>query len=274
MRRAINYLPDKPTSALLAIVPFALALLVYLLASEARLAANPDDKLMPSLEAFGNAIELYAFSENRRTGEVLFWADTAISLQRIAIGLGVSTLLCVAIGVPVGFLPYLSRLLGPFVAALSLIPPLAVLPILFIIFGLGELSKVVLIVFGVAPFLTRDVALAVQQIPREQIVKAQTLGASTWQMMTLIVFPQVLPRLFESLRLSLGATWLFLIAAEAIASEGGLGYRIFLVRRFLSMDIILPYVAWITLLAFLMDWGLAQASRRLSRWKAIETGRA
>lgn len=274
MKRAINYLPDRPTAAFLAILPFALALLVYLLASEARIAANPDDKLMPSFGAFANAIELYAFTENRRTGEVLFWVDTAISLQRIAIGLGVSVVLCVLIGVPLGFLPYLSKLLGPFVAALSLIPPLAVLPILFIIFGLGELSKIVLIVFGVAPFLTRDVAIAVQQIPREQIVKAQTLGASTWQMMTLIVFPQVLPRLFDSLRLSLGATWLFLIAAEAIASEGGLGYRIFLVRRFLSMDVILPYVAWITLLAFLMDWGLARLSRSLARWKAIETGRA
>ena len=52
------------------------------------------------------------------------------------------------------------------------------------------------------------------------------------------------------MRLGLGPAWIFLISAEAIASTGGLGYRIFLVRRYLAMDVILPYVAWITLLAY------------------------
>ena len=59
---------------------------------------------------------------------------------------------------------------------------------------------------------------------------------------------------------------MFLISAEAIASDVGLGYRIFLVRRYLSMDIILPYVAWITLLAIAMDWALATISKRGFAW--------
>jgi NitT/TauT family transport system permease protein len=147
-----------------------------------------------------------------------------------------------------------------------MIPPLAVLPILFIVFGLGELSKVVLIVFGVAPFIMRDIALRVTELPKEQIIKAQTLGASTWQLTLRVVLPQMLPRLIDALRLTLGAAWLFLIAAEAIAFTEGLGYRIFLVRRYLAMDIILPYVAWITLLAFFMDYGLRLLSRRLFPW--------
>ncbi|MBJ3775970.1 ABC transporter permease [Acuticoccus mangrovi] len=272
MKRAINYVPSRPSAILLALLPFALVLVIYAIGSEVRLADNPSDKLMPSFGTFADAIDRLAFQENRRTGEYVFWTDTAISLQRIFVGLAISTVLCIVVGIPVGFLPYLRSAFGAFISAFSLIPPLAVLPILFIIFGLGETSKIVLIVFGVAPFLARDVALTVAQIPREQIVKAQTLGASTWQMMTLVVFPQVLPRLFDSLRLSLGATWLFLIAAEAIASEGGLGYRIFLVRRYLSMDVILPYVAWITLLAFLMDYGLVLASRASSRWYHIGRG--
>ena len=66
--------------------------------------------------------------------------------------------------------------------------------------------------------------------------------------------------------MSLGAAWLFLIAAEAIASTDGLGYRIFLVRRYLSMDIILPYVAWITLLAFMTDYVLKQLALKLFPW--------
>ncbi|MGM0616339.1 MAG: ABC transporter permease, partial [Pseudomonadota bacterium] len=74
------------------------------------------------------------------------------------------------------------------------------------------------------------------------------------------------PRLLNATRLALGTAWLFLIAAEAIAAQEGLGYRIFLVRRYLSMDIILPYVAWITLLAFLLDQLLAWTSRLAFPW--------
>ena len=66
-----------------------------------------------------------------------------------------------------------------------------------------------------------------------------------------------------SVRLSLGSAWLFLIAAEAIAATEGLGYRIFLVRRYLAMDVILPYVAWITFLAFALDFAL----KRYSQWR-------
>jgi NitT/TauT family transport system permease protein len=69
-------------------------------------------------------------------------------------------------------------------------------------------------------------------------------------------------------RLSLGAAWLYLIASEAIASESGLGYRIFLMRRYLAMDVILPYVAWITLLAFLSDYLLKALQGRLYPWFA------
>ena len=79
-----------------------------------------------------------------------------------------------------------------------------------------------------------------------------------------LVLPQIMPRLITCVRLALGPAWIFLIAAEAIASTDGLGYRIFLVRRYLSMDVILPYVAWITLLAFVTDCAARAAFARLS----------
>jgi len=135
-------------------------------------------------------------------------------------------------------------------------------------FGLGEASKIVLIVIGIAPFMTRDLALRVAEIPAEQLIKAQTLGATTWQIMLRVVAPQMMPRLIDSVRLSLGAAWLYLIASEAIAAESGLGYRIFLMRRYLAMDVILPYVAWITLLAFLSDYLLKALQGRLYPWFA------
>ena len=156
--------------------------------------------------------------------------------------------------------------MGPIVAVVAMIPPLAVLPILFITLGLGEVAKVALIVLGVTPVMVRDLAFRVAEIPSELILKAQTLGASTWQLLLRVVLPMLLPKLIRALRLALGPAWLFLIAAEAIASTEGLGYRIFLVRRFLAMDVILPYVAWITLLAFTMDWLLGRLNRRLFAW--------
>ena len=85
-----------------------------------------------------------------------------------------------------------------------------------------------------------------------------------------VVLPQVWPRLLIAMRLGLAPAWIFLISAEAIASTGGLGYRIFLVRRYLAMDVILPYVAWITLLAFVLDRSLQLLSRRLFRWAHLQ----
>jgi NitT/TauT family transport system permease protein len=154
-----------------------------------------------------------------------------------------------------------------------MIPPMAVLPVLFIVFGLGELSKVILIVLGVTPFLIRDMALAVAGIPKEQLIKAQSLGASTWQVALRVVLPQVMPRLIEAVRLSLGPAFLFLISAEAIAADVGLGYRIFLMRRYLAMDVILPYVAWITLLSCAIDYALVQLARRGFPWAYVEEAR-
>lgn len=181
-------------------------------------------------------------------------------------GLMVATLVALTCGLLLGLLPVLNTAFSPALAALAMVPPMAILPILFIVFGLDELSKIVLIVIGIAPAMTRELTLRVMQLPREQLVKAQTLGAGTWQILLRVALPQVLPQLLVSLRLALGSAFLFLISAEAISAESGLGYRIFLVRRYLSMDLILPYVAWITLLAFAMDAGLRLVSIKAFPW--------
>jgi NitT/TauT family transport system permease protein len=271
VRRLVNRHPGKGPTRLLAVLPFLVLMFAYLAYSQARLAANPGDKLLPSPATLAHTLHHYAFEEDERSGDVLFWVDTSASLKRILLALTISASLSVAFGLAMGIIPYIKATLTPFVAALSLIPPLAVLPILFIVAGLGELAKVLLIIIGVAPIMVRDLALRTAELPGEQLIKAQTLGASTWQLIVRVVLPQLWPRLIDALRLSLGSAWLFLIASEAIASTEGLGYRIFLVRRYLAMDVILPYVAWITLLAFTMD-----ALLRLFRAKAFpwaESGR-
>ena len=266
MARAINRRSGPAGLIFLGTIPFVLLIAAYLTASDARLAVNPADKLLPSPESFAAAIDRLAFQPDPRKGTYVLWADTAASLLRLFTGLAIATGISLLAGVAIGLLPLVRAAFAPLVAALSMVPPLAILPILFIVFGLGEVAKVVLIVIGITPFLIRDLSMSVVALPREQLVKAQTLGASSWQIAIRVVLPQVLPRLVSAIRLSLGPAWLFLISSEAIAATEGLGYRIFLVRRYLAMDVILPYVVWITLLAFLLDFLLQRLSRRAFAW--------
>lgn len=253
---------------LLILLPFALLLFAYFIGSAARLTDNPNDKLLPSASQMVAAIDRLAFTEDKRSGNYLFWQDSAASLTRLGLGIGIAALAGLCLGIAAGILPLLGAPLSPLLTVLSMVPPLAILPILFITFGLGELSKVMLIVIGITPVLARDLEQRAREIPTEILIKAQTLGASTWPLILRVVLPQLLPRLLIALRLVLGSAWLFLIAAEAIASTDGLGYRIFLVRRYMAMDVILPYVIWITLLAWLMDLGLRRVTQLCFPWFA------
>lgn len=266
MKRLINQVPTKTTNLFLGLLPFLLIVIVYISASTVRLTQNPNDKLLPSIEKSMDSMAKLAFEKDKRTGEYILLNDTVSSLKRLAIGITVSAIFALVIGISIGIIPYMTSTLSPLIWFFSLIPTMAMLPILFIVFGLGEVSKVVLIILGVAPIMTREIYQRVKEIPSEQIIKVQTLGANTWQIITRVITPQILPRLIDAIRLTLGTAWIFLISAEAIASTEGLGYRIFLVRRYLAMDVILPYVLWITFLAFLIDFILRQFNKKLFPW--------
>ncbi|MEP4768214.1 MAG: ABC transporter permease subunit [Roseibium sp.] len=264
--RIINRKPSRLSAMALGFLPFIAAILTYAIASHYRRLDNPADKLLPSLESMGAAFWRMAAVPDRRSGELLLWLDTFDSLARLGTGIAVASVMAITLGIAIGFIPYVRSSFAPFLATFSLIPPITILPVLFLTFGLGEVSKIALIVIGTAPVMIRSTAQAVLNIPREMIIKAETLGASVWQIVTRLVLPQVLPQMITALRIGLVPAWIFLISAEAIASTSGLGYRIFLVRRYLAMDVILPYVVWITLLAFILDRLLLLLSRRAFRW--------
>ncbi|MEC5322859.1 ABC transporter permease [Aurantimonas sp. A3-2-R12] len=271
--RLINLKPSRATAIALGALPFAIAVGAYATGSAIRRADNPADKLLPSLQAIGEAMYRMAAVADNRTGDYLLWTDTAASLERLGLGIAIAAALAFVLAALIGILPTARALFSPFVSAFSLIPPITILPILFIVLGLGEAAKVGLVVVGTAPLMTRALAQGVLDIPQEEIVKAQTLGASTWQIATRIVFPRMGPLLLVAIRLGLVPAWIFLISAEAIAATDGLGYRIFLVRRYLAMDVILPYVVWITVLAFAIDRALAFLSRRMFPWAHLSGDR-
>ncbi len=264
--RLVNRQIGKRDRLLLGGAPIALIVLTYLIMAAQRHSANPSDKILPLPAGMASAMAALLTTPDPLTGNLVFWADTLASLQRLGLGLGVATLLALVLGLVLGALPPVRATLGPLVTGIAVIPPIALLPILFIALGLGETSKVVLIVIGIAPVMIRDIAAHVGALPREQIIKGQTLGANSWQIITRVALPQAMPRLLQAMRLALGPAWVFLISAEAVASDIGLGYRIFLVRRYLAMDVIIPYVGWIALLAIAMDAALAALSRRAYPW--------
>jgi len=266
MTRLINLRPGRRGRILAGAVPILILCLIYAVAAALRHADNPADKVLPTVGAMAAALWNMAAHVDPVTGQVTLLADTLASLTRLGAGLALATLSALVIGLLLGVMPLARAILGPIITVIAVIPPIAVLPILFIALGLGEAAKIALIAIGIAPYMTRDLASYVAGLPAEQFVKAETLGANSWQVAIRVALPQMMPRLIESLRLSMGPAWVFLIAAEAIASDVGLGYRIFLVRRYLAMDIILPYVAWISLLAIIADALLQGVSRRMFPW--------
>ncbi|MEO0031198.1 MAG: hypothetical protein RIS94_956 [Pseudomonadota bacterium] len=264
--RWVNRQIGRRQAVALGSIPILLLLLLYVILAAQRHALNPADKILPLPSGMARALWAQMTTPDPLSGQLVFWADTLASLSRLGMGLGIATLMALLVGLVLGVLPPVRATLGPLVTGIAVIPPIALLPVLFIALGLGETSKVALIVIGIAPVMIRDIAAHVGALPREQIVKAQTLGAGSWQILLRVALPQAMPRLIQALRLALGPAWVFLISAEAIASDVGLGYRIFLVRRYLSMDVIIPYVAWIALLAIAMDVALTALSRKAFPW--------
>ncbi len=263
----INASPTPVLVWLYVIAPIALVAMMYYFGSAHYLAANPNGKIVPSFSMMAERIWQLAFTEDPRTHTYLLWSDTAASLYRFAAGLVLAAAVGLLLGMNIALFPALQYILLPGVVALSFVPMMALLPILLIVVGIDDTAKITLIFLGVVFFITRDIYATTREIPQELLVKARTLGASELALVYRVVLPMVMPRLFETVRQSLGVAWWALIAGEGIAATEGLGYRIFLVRRYFDMAAIIPYVLWITFLAFAIYSILQFAERRLYPWK-------
>jgi hypothetical protein len=157
---------------LLGLLPILALVAVYAIASHFRLADNPDDKLLPGLGQMIEAMKALMFEADPRSGRYLFLSDTLASLARLLTGVGLAAVAALLVGVNMGLHQRTREVFGPTLTIVSLIPPLAVLPILFIALGVDEASKVTLIFIGVFPLMARDMLLATDALPREGLVKA------------------------------------------------------------------------------------------------------
>lgn len=257
------------TSLILSLLLFFILIAGYFGLSYFRHVENPDDKIIPSVSQLFDGVKNSVSVD--RNGDRPIIVDTLASLKRFFLGVIFGSLIGVTLGLLMGMFPLFEALFLRFVLFFGKIPPLAIMPILFVFAGIGEELKVILIAVGIFFPIALDTYFNVSPkskkgIPEQQLVKALSLGIGTPSLFGSIVVPQIMPSILNTIRLNLLNAWLFLIASEAIAAEAGLGYRIFLVRRYLAMDTIIPYVFWIALLSFLFDAALIFIIRRGYPW--------
>ena len=260
----VNAQPTKTGALMLSWALFILCLFLYTGTSYVRHKENPKDKIVPTISQLVDGVKRTAIDPDRK-GDLRLWIDTGASIRRFGISLAI-VLFGIIIGLYMGTLPYFEAIFYRFFLFFDKIPALAILPILFISFGIGEVSKIALIVIGVMPTIVLDTYLRAKSYPRELIIKAMTLGASHMEIVYRCVLPRIFPEVMDTLRLNFKAIILFLIAGEALAATAGLGYRIFVVRRYMAMDIIIPYVIWISLLAFTADFAVRSFIKHQYKW--------
>jgi NitT/TauT family transport system permease protein len=271
--------PSRASTLLLSWLLFSLGIGLYFYASQKRHRENPEDRVMPTVSQMFHGMsdasvkpaedDDVALPDNASFRQKFFasmlWKDTLATSRRFILSV-VLLIPAVLLGLHMGLFPYVGVVFLRFVLFFDKIVALSLLPILFIAFGIDELSKIMLIVIGVTPTIILDTFNLTKGTPNEQIVKAFTLGANDFDVAYRVVMRQIAPRVLNSIRLNLKAVMLFLFAGEMIASTDGLAYRIALLRRHMGMDVIIPYVLWVALLLFLVDFSMRLLNRKLHPW--------
>ena len=148
----------------------------------------------------------------------------AISTQRVLIGFAAGGLLGLALGAVLGLSRLAEILLGPMIGALRAVPSLAWVPLLILWLKIGEDSKITLIAIGAFFPVFTTVSLALRHVDRNLVEAARAFGLNGLKLLTTVQLPAVVPAVFSGLRLALAQSWLFLVAAELIASSMGLGF--------------------------------------------------
>ncbi|WP_018150107.1 ABC transporter permease subunit [Leeia oryzae] len=199
--------------------------------------------------------------------DVTLWAHLQASLFRIGAALG----LALVTAVPAGLFMGLSRvgrgILDPLIEFYRPIPPLAYLPLMVIWFGIGELSKVLLIYFAIFAPLAIATASGVGRVSDTRRQAALSLGASRWQLLRHVVLPSALPDVLTGLRIALGAGWSTLVAAELIAATEGLGFMVHAASKFLVTDVVIAGILVIASIALVLELGLRTLQARLTPWQ-------
>lgn len=208
------------------------------------------------------------FLEKLSDGTLL--AATWASLQRVLIGYLIGTSLAILLGTLMGWFKYVEYVFDPIVECLRPIPPLAYIPLVILWFGIGEFSRIFIIV--AASFLTCIVNAysGMKQVPKVYVEAAQTLGASPLTVFRTVALPYSIPFIFAGMRVAMAASWTTLVAAELVAAQSGLGFMLQSGRRFFDTSLVMTGIVMIGILAFSMDRIFRSVQQRIGQWSEVQ----
>jgi NitT/TauT family transport system permease protein len=193
--------------------------------------------------------------------------DIVMSTQRVLLGVVMGTAVAVPVGFALGWYPRIRTFIDPLINFFRALPPIALIPLVVVYFGIGEVAKVVILFY--ASFFAAVIVMyeGIAQISPIYIRVARTLGATDGELFRKVVLPLAVPHMLTALRVALGVAWATLVASELIAAQQGLGALIQNASSFFQLDIIYVGIICIGLIALAMDLVLRVVARRLVSWQ-------
>ena len=195
------------------------------------------------------------------------WQHVWISVFRVLMGV----LLGALAGIPLGFAMGLSAvargIFDPIVEFMRPVPPLALIPLIILWFGIDETAKISLLFLASLFIMTIAARSGVASVAVAKVHAAYSLGASKRQVLTHVILPNALPEIFTGLRISMGVCWSTVVAAELVAADRGLGSMIMIAKNFLQTDTVVIGIALIGVIGYSIELLMRWAERKLVPWK-------
>ncbi len=201
-----------------------------------------------------------------RSGEL--WANLSASLVRLFWGALLGGVPALALGLAMGLYRPVRAIVDPLVAATYPIPKSAILPLVLLVFGLGEASKVVMVALGVFYPMIINTTAGVLEIDRIYLDVGRNFGAGRWQTFRTIALPGAAPLIMAGMKLGAGLGLILIAIAEMIGAQSGIGYMIWNAWQLMAVDTMFVGLVVIALLGFLFTWALDELERWLLPWKA------
>ena len=192
--------------------------------------------------------------------------DAGISLYRVVAGFLLSAALALPLGLLIGAFRPVEALLEPLTDFIRYMPAVAFIPLVMLWLGIAESAKISIIFIGTFFQMVLMVAENVRGVPRAQIEAAQTMGATREEVIRLVLLPSARPAILDTLRITMGWAWTYLVVAELVAANSGIGYAILKAQRFLKTDTIFGGIILIGLIGLLMDQGFRWLHRQAFPW--------
>lgn len=193
--------------------------------------------------------------------------DMWMSTQRVFLGVVLGIMLAVPVGFVLGWYRDVRRFIDPLINFFRALPPIALIPLVIVYFGIEETAKVVILFY--ASFFAGVIVMyeGIAQISPVYVRVARTLGANDLEIFLRVIVPLTVPHLLTALRVALGVAWATLVASELIAAQQGLGSLIQNAASFFQLDIIYVGIICIGFIALAMDVALRVVARRLVAWQ-------